>query len=135
GIGAVAAGLFALIGLAVAAAVSARQRQTEFALMRALGLSRRQLSTWLWLENGSLAVISVLIGTLLGAVISWVVLPTVTLTSDGVPPTPPVVVALPMGTIAALAVFTAIAVAVIVAVIAASLRRVGIGNVLRVGEE
>ncbi|HYI21391.1 MAG TPA: FtsX-like permease family protein, partial [Candidatus Limnocylindrales bacterium] len=47
GIGAVAAGLFALIGLAVAAAVSARQRQTEFALMRALGLSRRQLSTWL----------------------------------------------------------------------------------------
>lgn len=135
GIGAVAAGLFALIGIAVAASVSARQRQTEFALLRALGLSRRQLSAWLWLENGSLAVISVLAGTALGALIAWVVLPTVTLTGDGLPPTPPVVVALPLVSIAALAVAAAVAVAVVVLVIAAALRRVGIGNVLRLGEE
>lgn len=135
GIGAVAAGLFALIGIAVAASVSARQRQTEFALLRALGLSRRQLSAWLWLENGSLAVISVLAGTALGAIIAWVVLPTVTLTGDGLQPTPPVVVALPLASIAVLAIVAAVAVAVVVLVIAAALRRVGIGNVLRLGEE
>ena len=55
-LGFVVAGLFAVIGLAVSAAVSARQRRTEFALLRALGLSPDQLSGWLWLENGSLVV-------------------------------------------------------------------------------
>ena len=53
-LGFVATGLFALVGLTVSAAVSARQRRTEFALLRALGLSGRQLSNSLWLENGSL---------------------------------------------------------------------------------
>ena len=38
-LGFVVAGLFAVIGLVVSAAVSARQRRTEFALLRALGLS------------------------------------------------------------------------------------------------
>ena len=39
GIGVVAAGLFAVVGFIVSAAVSARERVTEFALLRALGLS------------------------------------------------------------------------------------------------
>mgnify|MGYP006176450989 CR=1 FL=1 len=38
-IGVVAAGLFAVVGFVVSAAVSARERVTEFALLRALGLS------------------------------------------------------------------------------------------------
>jgi hypothetical protein len=135
GIGAIAAGIFALIGLALAASVSARQRQGEFALVRALGLSRRQLTAWLWLENGSLAVISVLVGAALGALISWVVLPSVTLTSDGSAPTPPVLVNLPLPTIALLAVLAAVALAAIVLAVAAVLRRVGIGNILRLSEE
>jgi hypothetical protein len=135
GLGAIAAALFALVGLAVAASVSARQRQNEFALMRALGLSRRQLSGWLWLENGSLAVVSVLVGTALGALISWVVLPSVTMTGDGRPPTPPVIVTMPLPTIALLGLVAAIATAIVVAVMAAVLRRTGIGNVLRASEE
>ena len=40
-VGFVVAALFAVIGLAISAAVSARQRRTEFALLRALGLSGR----------------------------------------------------------------------------------------------
>ena len=43
-VGFVVAALFAVIGLAISAAVSARQRRTEFALLRALGLSGRELS-------------------------------------------------------------------------------------------
>jgi hypothetical protein len=135
GLGALAAGLFALIGLAVAASVSARERQTEFALLRALGLSRRQLASWLWLENGSLAVVSLLAGVALGALISLAVLPSVTLTASGSPPTPPVIVALPLATIAALAVIAAAALVVVVLVMTAVLRRMRIGNVLRLGEE
>jgi hypothetical protein len=134
-LGALAAALFAMIGLAVAASVSARQRQSEFALVRALGLSRRQLAGWLWLENGSLAVFSLLCGTALGALISWVVLPSVTVTPDGLPPTPPVIVTLPLATIGALVVMAAVALAAVVLVMAAALRRMGVGNVLRLGEE
>ena len=62
-LGFVVALVFAVIGLAVSAAVSARQRRTEFALLRALGLSSDQLSRWLWLENGSVVAISLLFGT------------------------------------------------------------------------
>jgi hypothetical protein len=135
GLGALAAGLFALIGLAVAASVSARERQTEFALLRALGLSRGQLASWLWLENGSLAVVSLLAGVALGAVISLVVLPSVTLTATGLPPTPPVMVTLPLATIAALAGIAAVALVVVVIVMTAVLRRMRIGNILRMSEE
>ena len=53
---------------------------TEFALLRALGLSSRQLSVWLSLENATLAAISLVTGTALGLVIAWVALPFVTVT-------------------------------------------------------
>jgi hypothetical protein len=135
GLGAIAAALFALIGLVVAASVSARQRQSEFALLRALGLSRGQLTGWLWLENGSLALVSVIAGVGLGAVISLAVLPNVTVTGDGLPPSPPVLVTLPLATIAALALVALIALVVVLLVTAAVLRRMGIGNILRLGEE
>ncbi|HEX2626855.1 MAG TPA: FtsX-like permease family protein, partial [Candidatus Limnocylindrales bacterium] len=43
-LGFVTTGLFAIVGMTVSAGVSARQQRTEFALLRALGLSGRQLS-------------------------------------------------------------------------------------------
>jgi ABC-type antimicrobial peptide transport system permease subunit len=135
GLGAIAAALFALIGLVVAASVSARQRQNEFALLRALGLSRRQLTGWLWFENGSLALVSLVAGIALGAIISLVVLPNVTVTGDGSPPTPTVLVTLPLATIALLAAAASISLVVVLFVMATALRRFGIGNVLRLGEE
>ncbi|HEX3265797.1 MAG TPA: FtsX-like permease family protein, partial [Candidatus Limnocylindrales bacterium] len=70
-LGFVATGLFAIVGLTVSTAVGARQRRTEFALLRALGLSGRQLATSLWLENGSLVVVSIIAGTTLGLLIGW----------------------------------------------------------------
>ena len=57
GIGFVAAAIFAVIGFVVSAAVSARERVAEFALLRALGLSTGQLSIWLSLENAVLAAV------------------------------------------------------------------------------
>ncbi len=134
-LGAIAAGVFAIVGLAVGAAVSARQRQTEFALLRAVGLSRGQLAAWLWLENGSLIVVSLIAGTALGALISWAVLPSVTVSREGVTPMPPVLVTLPIDTIAVLELATAAALVVVVTVMAALLRRMGVGSILRLGEE
>jgi len=134
-LGFVVAGLFAVIGLAVSAAVSARQRRTEFALLRALGLSPDQLSGWLWLENASVVVVSILAGTGLGLVISWVVLPFVTVTPNGATPFPPVVVDVPWTSVLVLEAVSVAALALTLFVIARWMRGLGVGSVLRMGED
>ena len=134
-IGFVVAGLFAVIGLAVSASVSARQRRTEFALLRALGLSPDQLSGWLWLENASLVVVSILAGTGLGLLIGWVVLPFITVTRSGGVPFPPVVVEVPWASIAVLEAISIAALAITLVVLSRSMRRAGVGSVLRMGED
>jgi ABC-type antimicrobial peptide transport system permease subunit len=134
-LGFVVAGLFAVIGLAVSAAVSARQRRTEFALLRALGLSSGQLSGWLWLENAGVVVVSLAAGTGLGLLIGWVVLPFVTVTQEAAAPFPPPLVQTPWLEIGLLVMVSTLALGVTVVVLAAVLRRIGIGSVLRMGED
>jgi FtsX-like permease family len=135
GIGVVAAGLFAVVGFIVSAAVSARERVTEFALLRALGLSSGQLSGWLSLENATLAAISLVAGTALGLAVAWVALPFVTVTQGAVTPYPPVEVAVPWATIAAFEVIGIVALAGAVVVLAWLLRRIGMTSALRMGED
>ena len=134
-LGFVVAGLFAVIGLTVSAAVSARQRRTEFALLRALGLSPDQLSGWLLLENGSLVLVSLIAGTALGLLIGWVVLPFITVTQGGAIPFPPVSVEVPWSSILVLEVVSVAALAITLVVLARSMRRAGVGSVLRMGED
>jgi ABC-type antimicrobial peptide transport system permease subunit len=134
-LGFIATGLFAVVGLTVSAAVSARQRRTEFALLRALGLSGRQLSASLWLENGSLVLVSLLAGTSLGLLIGWLVLPFVTVTQRATAPIPPVVVHVPWDRILLLDIASALALGVAVVVIGGVLRRLGVGATLRMGED
>jgi ABC-type lipoprotein release transport system permease subunit len=134
-LGVVAAGLFAVIGLVVSAAVSARERLTEFALLRALGLSSGQLSGWLSLENSMLAVVSLLAGTGLGLLIGWVALPFVTVTQQAAVPFPPVIVSPPWSGVLLLEAIGVVTLAVTVALLARLLRRLGIGSTLRMGED
>ena len=82
-LGVAAAAAFAGIGFAVRPRSPHGERLTEFAVLRALGLSPRQLAGWLSLENVILVVVSLVIGTGLGLLIAWVVLPFVTLTQAG----------------------------------------------------
>ena len=134
-VGFVVAGLFAVIGLAVSAAVSARQRRTEFALLRALGMSGGELARWLWLENAAVVAISLLAGTALGLVIGWVVLPFITVTQQGGAPFPPVVLEVPWAAIGVLELLSIGALVITVLLLAQVLRRFGIGSVLRMGED
>jgi hypothetical protein len=134
-LGFVATSLFAIVGLTVSTAVAARQRRTEFALLRALGLSGRQLATTLWLENGSLVLVSLAAGTTLGLVIGWLVLPFVTVTQRATAPVPPVIVHVPWDGILLLDLGSAAALAIAVLLIGGVLRRLGVGSVLRMGED
>jgi ABC-type antimicrobial peptide transport system permease subunit len=124
-----------VIGFVVSAAVSAHERLTEFSLLRALGLSPRQLSGWLSLENGLLVLISLIGGTALGLLMAWMVLPFVTLTQDASTVVPGIIVAIPWGSILLLEGITIGALALVVLALAFLLRRVGLGTVLRLGEE
>ena len=74
-IGFVAAAVFAVIGFAVSSAISATERRTEFAVLRSLGLSGRQLSGALALEGGLTAGLALAAGIALGLVLAWLVLP------------------------------------------------------------
>jgi ABC-type antimicrobial peptide transport system permease subunit len=134
-IGFVAAALFAVLGFVVSAAVSARERVGEFALLRAIGLSPAQLSSWLSLENAVLAAVSLAAGTALGLLMVWLVLPFVTVTQGGATPYPPVRVAVPWASILVLEAVAVVTLVTTVLVLAWLLRRIGLAAVLRTGEE
>lgn len=134
-VGFVAAGLFAAIGFAVSAAVSARERMTEFALLRALGLSTRELTGWLSMENGLLVGMSIVGGTVLGFVLAWAVLPLVSLTQAATAVVPGVIVVIPWSSVLLLEAATIVVLIGVVIALAAYLRRLGLGSVLRMGGE
>jgi FtsX-like permease family len=134
-IGFVAAALFAVVGFIVSAAVSARERIAEFALLRALGLSSGQLSVWLSLENAALAAVSLVTGTVLGLVIAWVVLPFITVTQGAATPYPPVIVEVPWTVIGVLEAVGLLALGATVVALAIILPRIGLAAVLRMSED
>ena len=134
-LGALAAIAFASIGFLVSAIVSTRERLGEFALLQAIGLSHRQLSGWMTLENAFLLLIGLATGTALGLVLAWVVLPFVTLTQEATVAVPPVDVVIPWLAYGVLYLAAAGVLAVTVFVIGNLLGRVRVSGVLRSGGE
>jgi putative ABC transport system permease protein len=64
--------VIALVGIANTLGLSVLERRREHALLRALGLTRRQLRATLALEAVLLSVVATLIGTALGTSFAWV---------------------------------------------------------------
>jgi hypothetical protein len=95
GLGSLAALVFASIGFLVSATVSISERIGEFALLKALGLAPRQLLLWLSIENLLLLATGLILGTLLGLLLAYLVLPFATLTATGEPPVPAPVIVVP----------------------------------------
>jgi hypothetical protein len=98
-LGFVVAAAFASVGFAAGMAAAARSRTVEFAVVRALGLQTRQLSGWISVESALVVVLSLLGGTALGLLVSWLVLPYVALGTSGAAPVPPVRVTVPWATV------------------------------------
>ncbi|MET4927236.1 ABC transporter permease [Streptomyces sp. PSRA5] len=99
---AIAAAALAAVGFAVSAVGSLRERAAEFALLRALGTSRRQLARLIATEQGLLLTVALLVGLALGAVLTRAVVPLVVLTGQATQPVPAVLVELPAGQVVAL---------------------------------
>ena len=132
-LGFVAAAVFAVVGFAVSAAVSTAERTTEFAVLRSLGLSERQLSGWLALEGGLTAAFALVGGLTLGALVAWLVLPFVSLAGEGGRPFPEVIVELPWETVLVLSAGVVAAVLVVLGIQLVLLRRLSVGSALRAG--
>ncbi len=134
-LGFVAAIVFAIVGFVSSVVVGARERMTEFALLRAIGLSSRQLAGWLLVENGFLVVLSLLGGTLLGFLLSWLILPLITVNREAAQVFPSLIVVIPWRTIFVLEAVILLLLIVVSTIMAIVLRQVGLGTALRIGEE
>ncbi|NEC26120.1 ABC transporter permease, partial [Streptomyces sp. SID8111] len=98
-----------------------RERSAEFAVLRALGASRRRLARVVLVEHGVLVGLALAVGVLLGAVLARAVIPLIMLTSEAARPVPQVLVELPAGRVAVLLAAVAAVPLVVTAVL--SLRR------------
>ncbi|WP_437029770.1 FtsX-like permease family protein [Streptomyces sp. enrichment culture] len=94
---ALAAAALTAVGFAVSAAGALRERTAEFAVLRALGTSRRRLARVVIVEHGVLVGLALAVGVVLGAVLARAVIPLVMLTSEAARPVPQVLVELPAG--------------------------------------
>ena len=133
-LGAIASLVFAGVGFIVGATVSASERRGEFALLRALGLSVRQLSGQLSIESTFLLVVGLGGGTILGLVLAWLVLPYSTLSVDGSAVVPPPTIVVPWEAILPLYVLSGILLVVTVLVMSRQVPGDRISGVLRATE-
>lgn len=130
-----AAAAFAAVGFAVNAVVSARERVAEFAVLRALGVSPRQLIGVIGVEQAYLVVLGLLVGLVLGAAVATLVVPLVLLTAEAARVVPPVLVSVPWVTVLGLVAALVAVLAAIVLVLARYLRGTALGGTLRAGED
>jgi hypothetical protein len=105
---AAAAGLLAVVGFSVSVAASLRGRRTQSALLSALGVLRFAQAGQLCLEELMLSLPAAAVGLLAGAGLAYLIIPAVTLTPAATAPVPPVLVEVPLGWVALLAVVVAV---------------------------
>ncbi|MPY52816.1 ABC transporter permease [Streptomyces acidicola] len=126
---------FAVIGFTLHTALSARARAREFALLRALGVRRRQLAAYLWTEQLALAAVAAVLGTLLGTALAALIMPVVTVDDTGRPVYPGLLTEVPWMRVVLTAGATTLLICAVVTVAARILGRVDLARVLRAGED
>jgi hypothetical protein len=126
-LGFAAALVFATLGFLVNAAVAARERMGEFAILRALGVSSRQMFGVLAIEQAFVIGLSLVAGTALAVLVGALVVPHIVLTGQATAVTPEVRLDIPWAATAAMLVAVAAVLLAIVAGLARNLRRQGLG--------
>jgi hypothetical protein len=95
--------LLAVVGFSVSVAANLRARRVQRAVLSALGVSRAGLASQLCLEQLLLSLPAACTGLLAGVLIAHLVVPADTLTTAATLPVPPVLVVIPLGWAAVLA--------------------------------
>ncbi|WP_419998484.1 FtsX-like permease family protein [Streptomyces boninensis] len=126
---------FAVIGFALHTVLAVRRRAGEFALLRALGVRRRQVTGVLWTEQLGLALYGAVVGAVAGTALACVVTPVFGVDEHGAAVYPELVPVVPWGRVLLLTAGTALVICLAVTAAARVLARVELARVLRAGEE
>ena len=123
-----------LVGFALHAYLSFRDREGQFALLRSIGLSTGQLAALMWLEQAIVVASGLALGTWMGRQLGAAIVPFIGSDETGRQPLPPFVLEIDWPTLlgtysAMIAVFAIVVVGVIVVV-----RRITLQQVLKMGD-
>jgi ABC-type antimicrobial peptide transport system permease subunit len=132
---AAAALAFAAIDFLVHLVGAVRERTTQNALVRALGASTRQVGVATAVELAFLVLVGLCFGVAVGELLAHLLVPAITVSPDGSPPAPPVLVSDPWVRVAEFAAGAVAALALGVAGVMSAGRRDAVGSSLRLGED
>ena len=126
--------ILSCLGFLVHAYVSFRSRETQFALMRTLGLSPRQLISMVWLEQLLVIAVGMALGTWMGGRLGAIIMPFLGHDDWGAQVVPPFVIHVNWGVL--LLTYTAMALvfAVIILVLGVFIRKISLQSLLRIGD-
>jgi putative ABC transport system permease protein len=127
--------LLSLVGFAAHFYLSIRQQEMLYGVMRALGLSPRQLYRWIVVEQAVLILAGLVLGTLLGLLLNQVTLPRLPVSLGEQQPIPPFVPRTDWLALGGLYLFLAVALLAMLGGVTVLLRRARIDRVLRIGQE
>ncbi|MFJ4983481.1 FtsX-like permease family protein [Streptomyces sp. NPDC088732] len=125
----VSVAVLAAVGFAVAALGATRERSQEVAILSALGAPRRSLARTVAVEQGLLVLVAVVVGAVLGDLLTRLVVPLIVLTAGAEAPVPAVRVDLPTASL--VQVLAAVAVLPLIVVALTSLRSADSAQALR----
>ena len=128
-----AALIISAIGFLVHAYVSVQAREGQFALMRTIGFSMRQLLTLVLLEQAVLIAVGMALGTWMGGRLSSVIMPFLANDDLGFQVVPPFVVEVDWGALAVAYSAMAMVFALIVLGVILFIRRISLQRILRLG--
>jgi putative ABC transport system permease protein len=127
--------LLSLVGFATHFYLSVSQREMLYGVMRAMGMSSRQLYRSIVFEQTILILTGLVLGTGLGVLLNQITMPRLPVSLGDRPPIPPFVPRVDWWTIGWLYLFLAVAFPVILGIVTALLRRARIHRILRIGQE
>ena len=128
---AAAAATFAIVGFVTSAWTSTTSRVPEYAVARALGLSRGAIRGWLVLEQAFPAITGLAWGFLLGIGLEWLVLPAVIHAPGGGLPVPAALVVVPLAVVLGYLAAAVGLLAIVALALARSVERAGLVEPLR----
>jgi ABC-type antimicrobial peptide transport system permease subunit len=127
--------LLSLVGFATHFYLTIRQRETLYGVMRAIGLSPRQLYGWIVVEEVVLILAGLALGTVLGVLLNQTTLPRLPVSLSDQQPIPPFVARADWLAVGGLYLLLIVAFLVMLGIVTALLRRARIHRILRIGQE
>ncbi len=133
--GSVLTTVLSLVGFATHFYLTVRQREMLYGVMRALGMSARQLYASIVLEQAVLILAGLTLGTGLGLLLNQITLPRLPVSLADRPPIPPFVPRADWLAIGSLYLFLTVAFLIMLGLVTALLWRARLDRILRIGQE